>query len=74
MHELLNSQALIKQLEAVLTWLVPCRSPWGAGTFAGGRGERQPSEVELKKAEILVRTCLCLCYARELSFAVHVLE
>jgi NAD(P)H dehydrogenase (quinone) len=27
-------------------------SPWGAGTFAGADGSRQPSEAELKVAEI----------------------
>jgi len=27
-------------------------SPWGAGTFAGGDGSRQPSAKELKLAEI----------------------
>lgn len=26
-------------------------SPWGAGTFAGADGSRQPSEYELKFAE-----------------------
>lgn len=26
-------------------------SPWGAGTFAGGQGERQPSDTELRYAE-----------------------
>ena len=26
-------------------------SPWGAGTFAGAQGERQPSETELRFAE-----------------------
>lgn len=27
-------------------------SPWGAGTFAGGDGSRQPSKMELEMAEI----------------------
>jgi len=27
-------------------------SPWGAGTFAGGMGERQPTELELKLAQV----------------------
>jgi NAD(P)H dehydrogenase (quinone) len=27
-------------------------SAWGAGTFSGGKGERQPSERELQVAEI----------------------
>lgn len=27
-------------------------SPWGAGTFAGPTGERQPSELELKIAHL----------------------
>ena len=27
-------------------------SPWGAGTFAGTDGSRQPSELELKIATI----------------------
>jgi len=27
-------------------------SPWGAGTFAGGHGERQPSATELEIAAI----------------------
>ena len=31
-----------------------CRigSPWGAGTFAGGFGDRQPSARELELAEL----------------------
>ncbi|KJZ71668.1 Minor allergen Alt a 7 [Hirsutella minnesotensis 3608] len=27
-------------------------SPWGAGTFAGGDGSRQPSDLEIKMAQI----------------------
>lgn len=30
-------------------------SPWGAGTLAGADGSRQPSEIELTQAEVLVR-------------------
>ena len=30
-------------------------SPWGAGTFAGGDGSRQPSEVELAFAKYQAR-------------------
>ena len=33
------------------------RSPYGAGTFAGVDGSRQPTVLELKKAEVLVRAC-----------------
>ena len=31
-------------------------SPWGAGTFAGPDGSRQPSEKELELAQIQGRT------------------
>ena len=31
-------------------------SPWGAGTFAGGDGSRQPSALELEVAEIQGKT------------------
>ena len=31
-------------------------SPWGAGTFAGGDGSRQPSELELDFAKYQART------------------
>lgn len=31
-------------------------SPWGAGTFAGGDGSRQPSPLELEIAEIQGKT------------------
>ena len=32
--------------------LTSAGSPWGAGTFAGGDGSRQPSPLELEVAEI----------------------
>jgi NAD(P)H dehydrogenase (quinone) len=31
-------------------------SPWGAGTFAGTNGARQPSDLELEIAEIQGKT------------------
>lgn len=37
--------------------------PWGAGTFAGPTGARQPSEMELEQAEYEVRA-LCACIRR----------
>ena len=44
------------------------RSPFGVGTFAGADGSRQPTELELKKAEVLVcmsgagTACLAPCH------------
>ena len=37
-------------------------SAWGAGTFAGATGARQPSQLELDIAEHQVRTCFAVCH------------
>lgn len=35
-------------------------SGWGAGTFAGPTGQRQPTQVELSQAEHQVKANICV--------------
>lgn len=48
--ELCRSTVLFSMLEILTTAMLG--SPWGAGTFAGTDGSRQPSALELETASI----------------------